>query len=231
MNPGVSAVTLAYGLPSQVFDGVWVAQRLSQLTQETKPGVQVLPHQPLDGSTVDAVTFTRGATHATFYFDAQSYLLRGFDVVDASGRTWQARLSGDDAVALTVVPGAAFVLNAPASAHVIAPYPVPGADSRILMDEATFAAFASACHLSPSNVAIFHLKTALANGNSLLAACQRTAPSKDATTLVAALAMPNKAGLDDAVKAGQITPMQAAAGLAMLHEQLTTWVTTPGPHR
>jgi hypothetical protein len=49
--------------------------------------------------------------------------------------------------------------------------------------------------------------------------------------LVAALAAPDKAGLDAAVAAGQITPAQETAGLAALQAQLTTLVTTPMPGR
>jgi hypothetical protein len=208
-----------------------VAQRLSQVAQSGQPGVQLLPQQALNGATVDVVIFTRGTTRATFYFDAQSYLLRGFDVVDEAGRAWRARLSAEDSVAVAAVPAGTFLLNAPATARVVPPHPVPGSDTQILMDAPTFTAFAAACGRPETEEEIFRLKHALAGGKSLLAACQRTAAHVTAAGLVAALVVPNKVALDAAVAAGQITPAQEAASLAALRAHLTSWVTTPWPHR
>jgi hypothetical protein len=231
LNPDISAITLVNGVPGQAFDGPWVAQRLSQVAQSRQPGVQLLPQQAMNGATVDVVTFTRGTTRATFYFDAQSYLLRGFDVIDEAGRAWQARLSAEDAVAVAAVPAGTFLLNAPATARVVPPHPVPGSAATILMDGPTSSAFAAACGRPATDEEIFRLKHALADGKSLLAACQRTAASMTAAGLVAALVAPNKVALDDAVAAGQITPAQGAASLAALRAHLTIWVTAPWPHR
>jgi hypothetical protein len=219
------------GVPSQAFDGPWVAQRLSQVAQSGQPGVQLLPQQAIHGATVDVVTFARGTTRATFYFDAQSYLLRGFDVLDEAGRAWQARLSAADSMAIAAVPAGTFLLNAPASARVVPPHPVPGSNAEMLMDPPTFSAFAAACGRPATEEEMFRLKHALAEGKSLLAACQRTAGHWTAAGLVAALVAPNKATLDAAVAAGQITPEQEAASLAALQTHLTIWVTAPWPHR
>jgi hypothetical protein len=185
----------------------------------------------MNGATVDVVTFTRRTTHATFYFDAHSYLLRGFDVIDEAGRAWRARLSAEGSVALATVPAGTFRLNAPATARVVPPHPVPGSDAKILMDRPTFTAFAAACGSPATEEEIFRLKHALAGGKSLLAACQRTAANVTAAGLVAALVAPNKVALDDAVATGQITPAQEAASLAALRAHLTSWVTAPLPHR
>jgi hypothetical protein len=181
----------------------------------------------MNGATVDVVTFTRRTTHATFYFDAHSYLLRGFDVIDEAGRAWRARLSAEGSVALATVPAGTFRLNAPATARIVPPHPVPGSDAKILMDGATFTAFAAACGRHATEEEIFRLKHALADGQSLLAACQRTAANVTAAGLVAALVAPNKVALDAAAAAGQITSAQEAASLAALRAHLTSWVTAP----
>ena len=70
-------------------------------------------------------------------------------------------------------------------------------------------------------------KSLLRSGQSLLAACQATAPGVTAANLVAALAASDKAALDAAVAAGVLTPAQAASYLSQVQNQLTTWVTAP----
>ena len=67
-----------------------------------------------------------------------------------------------------------------------------------------------------------NIKQLLGSGQSLLVACQTTAPGVTQAGLVAALAAPDKAALDAAVTASQITPTQQTTSLAALQAQLTT---------
>jgi RNA polymerase sigma factor (sigma-70 family) len=125
-----------------------------------------------------------------------------FDVIDEARRAWRARLSAEDSVAVAAVPAGTFRLNAPATARVVPPHPVPGADAKSLMDGPTFTALAATCGRPATEEEIFRLKRTLADGQSLIAACQRTAASATAAGLVAALLAPNKVALDDAMAAG-----------------------------
>ncbi len=209
-------------LPNSVFDGADVAQRLSALTPQQ---VRALPQQTVAGHTADVIEvdgwINRPAQRTTFYFDAQDYQLLGFDAdsLDPSYPmpAWQARLSGYATMPAASVPPHTFTLNAPATAQLHNPD---------LGDPATLqglqAAFAAACH----GGAGLNLKRLLVSGQTLLAACQATAPGVTQSDLVAALAAPEKAGLDAAVATGQLTPAQAAGGLATWQAWLSAFVTT-----
>jgi hypothetical protein len=211
-------------VPANVFDGASVTQELSTFATQSPQRVQLLPQQTLDGHTVDVIEVDgwtdRPAQRTTFYFDAQSYLLRGFDAVsrDPSYPTpsWQARLNRYTTMPATAVPPHTFTLNAPATARVVLPDLAHPDAFKTLQT-----AFAATCHSSAN------IKQVLGSGQSLLAACRVTAPGVTQADLVAALAAPDKAAL----AAGQITPAQETAGLAALHAQLTTLVTAPMPGR
>ncbi len=129
---------------------------------------------------------------------------------------WQARLRSYETMAATVVPPHTFTLDAPATAS-IAPFDLGGPAF------STFAAAVTAtCH-SSVNVKLL----AFRSGQSLLTACQVTAPGMTAADLVAALSAPDKAALDAAVAAGVLTPAQAVNYLTKLQTWFTTWITTP----
>lgn len=214
-------------LPADVFDGASVTQQLSALAAQSPQRVQLLPQQTLDGHAVDVIEvdgwINRPAQRTIFYFDAQSYALRGFDAssLDPSYAmpTWQARLLSATSLPAAAVPPGTFTLNAPATAQVARPD---------LGDPAAFqtllAAYASACHSGADT----NLKALLRYSQSLLAACQASAPGMTEDNLVAALAAPGQASLDAAVAAGQLTPAQSAASLAALQAWLSTWLATPG---
>jgi hypothetical protein len=215
-------------VPADVFDGASVTQELSTLATQSPQRVQLLEQQPLDGHTVDVIEVDgwtdRPAQRTTFYFDAQSYLLRGFDAVsrDPSYPTpsWQIRLSSYATMPAAIVLPHTFTLNAPTTARVVlANLAHPNAFKTLQT------AFAATCHSSAN------IKQLLGSGQSLLAACRATAPDVTASGLVAALAAPDKAALDAAVAAGQITPAQEAGSLAALQAQLTTLITAPPPSK
>jgi hypothetical protein len=200
-------------LPNNIFNGAGIAQYLSALAPQSPQRIQLLPQQTLDGHLVDVVRVDgwtdRPAQRTILYFDAESYLLRGFDAssLDPSYPTpsWQVRLSAAATMAATAVPSGTFTLNAPATARVYPPQP-------------DLAAFGAVCH-SGANV-----KGLLKSGQSLLAACRATAPGVTASILVAALAAPAKATLDAAAAAGVITPAQEAGSLVWLNAQITSMV-------
>jgi hypothetical protein len=206
-----------------VFDGASAAQSLSALAKDSPQQVRLLPRQTLDGATVDVIEVDgwteRPAQRTTLYFDAQTYVLRGFDTssLDASYPTpsWQARLSSYENMAATAVPPHTFALDAPSTAT-IHPLDLGGPEF------STFtAAIATTCHSAVNP------KELLRSGQSLLAGCQVTAPGVTAPDLVAALAAPQKAVLDVASSAGVLTSAQAADYLTGLQAQLTTWITSP----
>jgi hypothetical protein len=201
-----------------VLDGAGIAQSLGALQQRSPQRVQLLPEQTLDGVRVDVLQVDgwtdRPAQRTTFYFDAQSYLLRGFDAVsnDPSYPTaaWQARLSSYATAPAVSVPAQTFTLNAPATARIYVRFP-------------DLSVFAPACH-SSANV-----KDILKTGQqSLLAACQATAPAVTRANLVDAFLAPTRRALDAAAAAGQITAAQEAGGLAQQQAWLNTFVTSTG---
>lgn len=205
-------------LPTGVLDGAGIAQVLATLQQRSPQRVQLLPEQTLDGVQVDVIQVEgwtdRPAQRTTFYFDAQSYLLRGFDAVsdDPSYPTpaWQARLSAYAGMPAASVPARTFSLDAPATARVYAGSPDLGI-------------FAAACHSASNPKDILK-----AGQESLLDACRATAPTVTQADLVAAFLAPTRAALDAAAAAGQITAAQAADGLARQQAWLATFVSSPG---
>ena len=201
-------------VPNEVFDGASVAQSLSALAQASPQQVRLLPQQTLDGHTVDVVEvdgWTQAPAQRTvFYFDAQSYVLRGFDATGLDPSypmpSWQARFSAATTMAASAVPPQTFALAAPATA-------------RVALDLGGPAFGTAPCHFSAT------AKESLRSGHSLLSVCQATAPGVTAAALVAALAAPDKATLDAAVAAGVLTPAQAAVYLGQVQDQLTAYVT------
>lgn len=201
-------------LPNDIFDGASIAQYLSSLAPRSA-NVRLLSPRTLDGHSVDVVEVdgwaNRPGQRTILYFDAQSYLLRGFDAssLDPSYPTpsWQVRLSASATMDASAVPSGTFSLNAPVTARVYPPRPALDPN-----------AFAAACHSSAD------VKDLLKSGQSLLAACRATAPGMTAQSLLTALSAPAKASLDAAVAAGVITPAQEAGSLAMLATQLTPMI-------
>jgi hypothetical protein len=223
--PGTHDEHPGWMIPNDALVGAGVAQELSALAQRAPGQVRVLPPQTLDGSAVDVVQ-VNGWTDApgmrtTFYFDAESFMLRGFDAVSIdpsyAAPSWQVRLASYATVAAAAVPPHTFTLNAPADARV----------EPFRLDPATIVpAFAGACH-NPLDVG--RLEQILqARRQSLLAACQATAPAVSRDALVTALLAPSKDALDGALAAGQITPAQEAAALTVQQQWLTAFATTPG---
>jgi len=202
-------------LPAYLFDGATVAERLQQLAAGAQGGARLAGQQTIDGVAVDAIEVERwpnGRTlRTTFYFDADSHLLRGFDIESTDptydAASWQVRLASHETDA-NPLPASTFTLNAPADAWVQAPGPAKDALVR----------------LCPAN-----LKLALAQGESLLAACKAATPGLREDELVAALSGTTEADLDAAVKAGQITPAQATQAFTAEQSQLRDFVTGNRP--
>jgi hypothetical protein len=202
-------------LPAYLFNGATVAQGLQELGQSGQAGVRLLGQQTVDGVTVDAVQVDGwpdgGSLRATFYFDADSHLLRGFDVVNTEASdnapSYQVRLTRTETMAAAAVPAGTFTLNAPAGALVEPPPPDTDALSRLCPE------FGNG-------------KELLAQGETVLQICQASNPGMTEDELVAALLASPKADLDAAVAAGQITAAQAAVGIAAEKAELEQFVTT-----
>jgi hypothetical protein len=204
-------------VPNHMFDGATVARYLNAPDQQQE--VQRLPDQTLDGHAVDVVQVDGGANRpalrTTLYFDAYSYVLRGFDTtsIDSSYPipTWQVRLTSSSTTPAAAVPAHTFTLNAPADASIQLPAP----------DFAGFTAvFQTTCHTTLS------LKQAVGAGSTPLVACRQTNPSVTEAQLVTALAVPVQRDLDAARAAGQISSAQETNGIHDLQLELTTLVTT-----
>jgi hypothetical protein len=216
--PGVHDEHPAWMAPVGALDGAGATEELSTLAQHSPRQVHLLSQQLLDGTTVDVVQVDgwtdAPAMRTTFYFDAQSFLLRGFDAasIDLSYPTpsWQVRLTGYRTVAASAIPSRTFMLDAPAEAQVEVPRP-------------DLSVVATVCHSTADFQKILQAGT-----QSLLAACRATAPSVSRDDLVAALMAANTAKLAAATAAGQITTAQEAAGLASQRQSLDTFVTIPG---
>lgn len=213
-------------IPRDLFNGASVAQELNTLAARSPQQVHLLPQQTLDGHTVDVIEvdgWTNGpAQRTTFYVDAQSYMLRGFDAASRDPSypmpSWQVRLGSYAAMPAAAVSPHTFTLDAPATARV----------ARLdLADPVTVASlqasYTAACHAG----ATVNLKVLLRSAQTLLASCQASAPGTTQAALVAGLAAPSKAAMDAAVAAGQLTPAQEANSLPALATQLTALVTTP----
>jgi hypothetical protein len=223
--PGTHDEHPGWMIPNDALAGAGVAQELSALAQRAPGQVQRLPQQTLDGIGVEVIA-VNGWTDApgmrtTFYFDAGSFLLRGFDAVSIDPTyptpSWQVRLASYATVAATAVPPHTFILNAPADARV----------EPFRLDPATFVpAFATACH---STLGVQQLEQILAaKRQTLLGACQASAATVTRDELVAALLTPGKDALDAAVAAGQITPALAITALSVQQQWLAAFVTSPG---
>jgi hypothetical protein len=199
-------------LPAFLFNGATVAQRLQELAAGAEGGAQLVGRQTLDGVPVDVVEVdgwpNGDALRTSFYFDAQSHVLRGFDVVgtDPSHDTasWRVRLVSNATTSSESVPAGTFTLGAPTDAWVQVP--------PFAMD-----AVASLC---PPGI-----KPLLVQGESLLDVCRSTTPGLTEDALLSALSGSAKADLDAAVAAGQITGAQADQALVAQRAQLREFVT------
>jgi len=199
-------------LPPFLFNGAWVAQRLQELVQSAHDGARLLGQQTIDGVSVDAVEvdgWPNDGSRTTFYFDVDSHLLRGFDVVNtdpsSNAPSFRVRLSRHETLAVASLPEGTFKLNAPDA----------------VVELASGNALARLC---PG-----FSKQALVQGKTLLQICQSTKPGLTEDELIAALSASAKSDLDAAVADGQITAAQAAAGLAAQKAQLEESVTASTP--
>jgi hypothetical protein len=192
-------------LPPDTFFGVNVAQELNALALQSPQRVQLLPPRMLDVHLVDAIEvdgwFNQPELRTTFYFDT---VLRS-----TSQPKWQACLATEDT--MTEALPQAFMLNAPATARLLAPDP-----------DLTWSTFITVCHTTA------RAKVLLQLGKSPIAVCQMSVPSMTAASLVVALVKPDRAVLHAAVTVGQITPAQEAESLAALQARLSAWITSPG---
>jgi hypothetical protein len=212
-------------IPNAALDGAGVAQELSVLAQRAPRQVRLLRAQTLDGVAVDVLQVSGWADapgmRTTFYFDDHSFVLHGFDAVsiDPSYPTpsWQVRLASYTTMATAAVPPTAFTLNAPAGAQVDPP----------MVDLAGYVAtFQRTCH---SALAIADLEHILqARQQTLLAACQATAPTMSTAYLVGALIAPYRVTLSGAAAAIQLTPAQVSAALAAQQQWLANLLSIPG---
>lgn len=202
-------------LPGFLFNGATVAQLLQRLSGGATGGARLVGQTTIDGYSVDAVqvdNWPDGGTRTTFYFDANDYLLRGFDFSNTdpshdkgSGRV---RLTSTTQTSAATTPASTFQLNAPADASVRAPEP----DNTVL------------ARLCPAN-----LKPLLLQGQTLLQACSAATPGLTEQALITALLGSTQADLDAAVAAGQITRDQAARALAADQAQFHDFINQTAP--
>jgi hypothetical protein len=204
-------------VPNHMFDGTTVAQYLNRPDQQQ--GVRRLPDTTLDGHAVDVVQVDGGpnrpALRTTLYFDAKTYVLRGFDATatDASYPipSWQARLASETTMPASSAPTTTFTLGAPDDARVALPAP----------DFASFGtAFEATCRSTLT------LKEAIGSGRTPLDACRQTNPGVTETQLVDALVAPMRRDLETALAAGQLSATQEATALQDLQTQMQTLVTS-----
>lgn len=206
-------------VPNHMFDGASVA---AYLNGHTGPGTRLLPQQVLDGHTVDVVQVDGGsdrpALRTTFYFDAHTYLLRGFDAagVDPSYPmpSWRARLTSEATMPASAEPAGTFTLNAPTARVEL---PAPGYFASF---DSTFR---SMCHSSLT------FKQAVVSGRPPLVVCQETNPGVTQARLVDALVDAVGSDLPISEKLHQITPAQESEALQALRSEITIMVTSAGP--
>jgi len=127
-DPRHNTITIQSGSVDQVigdqpnlFDGASVARYLSTIAQENVQGVRLLPAQTLDGAGVIVIqAMPAPGNHFnepfTAYFDAQRYIIRGFDSPDG-----RIRMTLDETVSADAVPPDTFLLNPPVGARVVSP--------------------------------------------------------------------------------------------------------------
>jgi hypothetical protein len=200
-------------LPSAAFDTGSLAQSLQAALASNGAQVRSITRQTLDGRAVDAIgvdgAFGFPAMRATFYFDAGTHALRGFDAAsnDPSYPTpsWTVRLASSQVMAAASVPAGTFLLNAPADARVQPPVP----DKQALL------------RLLPG------LKVQKP-GMGILQAIQAAHPGMSEDAVIAALFGSSRGGLDAAVAAGQITAAQAASAVQLERMQITVPVAPLG---
>jgi hypothetical protein len=132
-------------IPNGALDGAGLTRELSALALHAPRQVRLLPRQSLGGTAVEAIQVDgwRDAPglRTTFYFDAHTFLLRGFDAGSRDPTyptaSWQVRLGSYATVAAGSVPPRTFTLRAPADAQVASP----------ILDSAAFAStFTTVCH-------------------------------------------------------------------------------------
>jgi hypothetical protein len=121
-------------VPNAAFDGTSVAHAATALERDGGRAT-LLGRRTFDGVPVDAIQLDGGAgkpaLRGTFYFDAQTHELRGFDArsIDPSypTPTWSARLLSSHTVPAGSAPADAFALEAPSDARI----PLEGPDKTV----------------------------------------------------------------------------------------------------
>ncbi len=196
------------------FDGASVAKYLNQVARGGLHGVRLLPSQSFYGVPVQAVQ-TDSDGGMTFYFDAQTYVLRG-----AQGGRQRIWLAQSETRTTTTLPPDAFAFSPPEGARVVKED--TSHDSNAPGFRLSREQLASICHLTPAA-----LDAASVADKTPLAACQQGDPTMTADQLVAALLAHYQGKLDEAVAAGNLTAAQASENLANLRIKLNQWATMP----
>jgi hypothetical protein len=163
---------------------------------------------------VDAIqadgVLDRPALRVTLYFNAATHVLQGFDaaVTDPSyaAPSWQVRLRSAATLARSAAPTGTFAVPFPSGARVG------------MRPDLT--ALPRGCGIAGKGQAPGDKARLAAPGNTILATCERNDPSLTADQIVAALAAPARAQLEEAVAGGALTQTQASDALATLQGQL-----------
>jgi hypothetical protein len=198
---------------ASMFAGPLIAYHLSALASQH--GVRVLPRTTLGGAKVDALQVGVGHDATTFYYDAESYVLRGIDWT-SNRVAWRARLVRSATVPLKDVPATAFTLNAPTNAHV---------DEQATAGADDFLGWmADACHSTPQAI----LDDMRAHLDSTgLDICRDTNPGITGDELAGALAAAPRAYFARELAAGEITQQEAEQNSANADTKMRYFVTTP----
>jgi hypothetical protein len=207
--PSASNAAPSIVLPNDVYDGADLARTLAARGSH----VVSLGRRTLDGVTVDAIqadgVLDRPALRVTLYFNAATHVLEGFDaaVTDPSysAPSWHVRLRSVATLPRSAAPAGTFAVPFPSGARVG------------LRPDLT--ALPRSCGIPGKGEAPGAKARLAAPGNTILATCQRNDPSLTADEIVAALAAPARAQLQEAVAGGALTQTQAADAFTTLQGQ------------
>jgi hypothetical protein len=208
--PSASNAAPSTVLPNDVYDGADLARTPAARGSH----VVLLGRRTLDGVAVDAIqadgVLDRPALRVTLYFNAATHVLQGFDaaVTDPSysAPSWQVRLRSVATLARSKAPTGTFAVPFPSGARV-------GMQPDLTV-------LPRGCGIAGKDQARGAKARLAAPGSTILATCQRDDPSLTADQIVAALAAPARAQLEEAVAVGALMQPQAAHALATLEGQL-----------
>lgn len=221
-NPAANTVRLDKGKYEQVigdspnhFDGKSVAKALEKIAAGNEHGVELLPPQSFYDKPVYVVQMQDNGETTIFYFDAQTYVLRGYVTTQT-----RAHLTQEEIVPAAQVKSDAFDFNPPVFAREVTNGPF---DSQYSTDlSISQGVFVSACHLTGAEQYV-----AAARGKTPLALCQEQDPTVTEDALVGTLMSPMKEKFDAVVKAGNMTLAQETESLKNLQTKLREWMNSP----